>query len=1115
MSENVYPKVSAFEASGYGVSASPKFPKLEEAVLDYWKKDGTFQASINNREAGPHGDNEFVFYDGPPFANGLPHYGHLLTGYAKDLVARYQTQRGHKVERRFGWDTHGLPAELEAMKQLGMTDKQEILEMGIDNFNDAARASVLKYTNEWEQYVTRQARWVDFENDYKTLNVEYMESVIWAFKRLYDKGLTYQGFRVLPYCWKDETPLSNHELRMDDDVYQDRQDQTVTVAFTLTADDSLAANKNIVAELAGVEALAWTTTPWTLPTNQALAVGPDIEYVVVPGAGELSGRRFLIAADLLGTYAKDLGYAGESPAEDAAAAIIARYTGAQLEGVRYTPLWDYFADAEKWGTGTSWQILVADYVSTTDGTGIVHQAPAYGEDDQKVCESYDIPVVLSVDEGAKFLPLFGQPSPSGSTALAGIAGVQVFEANRTIINALKADGALIVEKSYVHSYPHCWRCRNPLIYRAITSWYVKVTEFKDRMSELNEQINWIPENVKYGQFGKWVENARDWSISRNRFWGSPIPVWVSDDPNYPRVDVYGSLEELKADFGRLPLNKEGKPDLHRPYIDELTRPNPDDPTGKSTMCRVEDVLDVWFDSGSMPYAQVHYPFENKDWFENHYPADFIVEYIGQTRGWFYTLHILATALFDRPAFKNVVSHGIVLGSDGQKMSKSLRNYPDVSEVLDRDGSDAMRWFLMSSPILRGGNLIVTEQGIREGVRQVMLPLWNVYHFFALYANAANKGAGYTAQVKYDSQHVMDRFILGKTRELVQQVTADMDSYDIWSACEHLRLYADALTNWYVRRSRERFFDEDPDAFDTLYTALVTVSKVAASLLPLTTEEIYRGLTGERSVHLADWPIAEDFADESELLSLMETVRAVCSTGSSLRKEKKIRVRQPLQSLTAAIANEQFAQLETAFGTKGADYFAKIVKDELNLREVILVNTQDANPADYGISQQLKVNARAAGPRLGKQVQTAIKASKSGDWTIAEDGTVTVAFNTIDGGLALVDGEYELATVVASSDDGTEREAAAVLPGGFLVLNIELTDELVAEGIARDTIRAIQQARKDAGLNVSDRINLTVSAPQDTLEALRTHEELVTGETLAVSLDLTESESLTITVAKAA
>ena len=1111
---HVYPKASAFEAAGSGVTASPKFPALEEAVLDYWKKDNTFSASVENRPAGENGENEFVFYDGPPFANGLPHYGHLLTGYAKDLVARYQTQRGHKVERRFGWDTHGLPAELEAMKQLGMTDKREILEMGIDNFNDAARASVLKYTNEWEKYVTRQARWVDFENDYKTLNVEYMESVIWAFKRLYDKGLTYQGFRVLPYCWKDETPLSNHELRMDDDVYKDRQDQTVTVAFRLTADTALGADEKVAAELDGVEALAWTTTPWTLPTNQALAVGPEIEYSVVPGAGKFEGRSFLIASDLLGSYAKDLGYEGDQPEKDADAAVTARYTGSQLEHVRYTPLWDYFADAEKWGTETSWQILVADYVTTGDGTGIVHQAPAYGEDDQKVCEGYGIPVILSLDEGAKFLNLFAEPTASGSTALAEIAGVQAFDANRTIINALKADDVLIREKSYVHSYPHCWRCRTPLIYRAITSWYVKVTDFKDRMYELNKQINWIPENVKYGQFGKWVENARDWSISRNRFWGSPIPVWVSDDPNYPRMDVYGSLEELKADFGRLPLNKDGEPDLHRPYIDELTRPNPDDPTGKSTMRRVEDVLDVWFDSGSMPYAQVHYPFENQEWFENHYPADFIVEYIGQTRGWFYVLHVLATALFDRPAFKNVISHGIVLGSDGQKMSKSLRNYPDVSEVLDRDGSDAMRWFLMSSPILRGGNLIVTEQGIREGVRQVMLPLWNVYHFFALYANAANNGEGYSAKLKYDSQHVMDRFILGKTRELIEQVTAAMDSYDIWNACESLRQYADALTNWYVRRSRERFFNEDTDAFDTLYTALVTVSKVAASLLPLSSEEIYRGLTGERSVHLADWPEASAFADESDLLALMQTVREVCSAGSALRKEKKIRVRQPLQKMTVAIAPEQFAALGTAFGEKGAEYFANIVEDELNLRQVELVSADTVDPADYGISQQLKVNARAAGPRLGKQVQVAIKASKSGDWTVTEDGTVLVGVAALDGGLALEEGEYELATVVAADAEGAEHTAATVLPGGFLVLNIELTDELVAEGIARDTIRAIQQARKDADLNVADRINLSIAAPEETLAALRANEALVTGETLAVSLQLSEAAELSISVAKA-
>jgi len=1060
------------------VDTNLNFVEREREVLAFWTAHDIAQKAIDQRE----GCDTFTFYDGPPTANGKPHIGHVLTRVIKDMLPRYQSMKGKKVLRKAGWDTHGLPVELEVEKAIGINGKEQIEAYGIEPFIKKCRESVWKYKGMWEEFSDVVGFWADMEHPYITYENDFIESEWWALKEIWKKGLLYKGHKVIPYCPRCGTPLSSHEVAQG---YKDVKERSAIVKFKAKDEDAYF--------------LAWTTTPWTLPSNLGLCVNPEVEYVKI----RVGGTVYYLAAALVDAVFE--GVDGERE-------VLATFKGRDLEYRDYEPLYPYAVGKIN---KKAFFVVCDDYVTTEDGTGIVHQAPAYGEDDQKVCESYDIPVVLSVDEGAKFIPLFEQPSPSGSTALAGIAGVQVFEANRTIINALKADGALIVEKSYVHSYPHCWRCRNPLIYRAITSWYVKVTEFKDRMSELNEQINWIPENVKYGQFGKWVENARDWSISRNRFWGSPIPVWVSDDPNYPRVDVYGSLEELKADFGRLPLNKEGKPDLHRPYIDELTRPNPDDPTGKSTMRRVEDVLDVWFDSGSMPYAQVHYPFENKDWFENHYPADFIVEYIGQTRGWFYTLHILATALFDRPAFKNVVSHGIVLGSDGQKMSKSLRNYPDVSEVLDRDGSDAMRWFLMSSPILRGGNLIVTEQGIREGVRQVMLPLWNVYHFFALYANAANKGAGYTAQVKYDSQHVMDRFILGKTRELVQQVTADMDSYDIWSACEHLRLYADALTNWYVRRSRERFFDEDPDAFDTLYTALVTVSKVAASLLPLTTEEIYRGLTGERSVHLADWPIAEDFADESELLSLMETVRAVCSVGSSLRKEKKIRVRQPLQSLTAAIANEQFAQLETAFGAKGADYFAKIVKDELNLREVILVNAQDANPADYGISQQLKVNARAAGPRLGKQVQTAIKASKSGDWTIAEDGTVTVAFDTIDGGLALVDGEYELVTVVASSDDGTEREAAAVLPGGFLVLNIELTDELVAEGIARDTIRAIQQARKDAGLNVSDRINLTVSAPQDTLEALRAHEELVTGETLAVSLDLTEGESLTITVAKAA
>ena len=1096
---------------GQAVPASPNLPRIEEEILAYWKQDDTFRASVENRATGRNGDNEFVFYDGPPFANGLPHYGHLITGYAKDAVGRFQTQKGHRVERRFGWDTHGLPAELEAQRQLGIEDVTEITRpggIGIEKFNEACRSSVLRYTKEWEDYVTRQARWVDFEHDYKTLDPDYTESVLWAFKQLYDKGLAYQGHRVLPYCWNDRTPLSNHELKMDDDVYQDRTDNTVTVGLRL--------EKKLREDSARPElALIWTTTPWTLPSNSAVAVGPEIEYslVEVDAAhnSKLAGERVIIASDLIGAYAKEL---GEDPS------VVATYKGSELVGTHYHPIYDYFDTPERRAQGAApgpngWSIIAADYVTTTDGTGLVHQAPAFGEDDMWTCMEYGIGVVLPVDEGGSF-----------TREVSDYEGMQIFDANRYVVADLREQAGpiarrapeiravLVREKSYVHSYPHCWRCRTPLIYRAITSWYVKVTDFKDRMYELNKQINWIPENVKYGQFGKWVENARDWSISRNRFWGSPIPVWVSDDPNYPRMDVYGSLEELKADFGRLPLNKDGEPDLHRPYIDELTRPNPDDPTGKSTMRRVEDVLDVWFDSGSMPYAQVHYPFENQEWFENHYPADFIVEYIGQTRGWFYVLHVLATALFDRPAFKNVISHGIVLGSDGQKMSKSLRNYPDVSEVLDRDGSDAMRWFLMSSPILRGGNLIVTEQGIREGVRQVMLPLWNVYHFFALYANAANNGEGYSAKLKYDSQHVMDRFILGKTRELIEQVTAAMDSYDIWNACESLRQYADALTNWYVRRSRERFFNEDTDAFDTLYTALVTVSKVAASLLPLSSEEIYRGLTGERSVHLADWPEASAFADESDLLALMQTVREVCSAGSALRKEKKIRVRQPLQKMTVAIAPEQFAALGTAFGEKGAEYFANIVEDELNLRQVELVSADTVDPADYGISQQLKVNARAAGPRLGKQVQVAIKASKSGDWAVTEDGTVLVGVAALDGGLALEEGEYELATVVAADAEGAEHTAAAVLPGGFLVLNIELTDELVAEGIARDTIRAIQQARKDADLNVADRINLSIAAPEETLAALRTNEALVTGETLAVSLQLSEADELSISVAKA-
>ncbi len=1047
-----YPLTTGDADAGDELTASPDFPAIEDGILAFWKKDDTFQASIDRRE----GCEEWVFYDGPPFANGLPHYGHLLTGYAKDLFPRYQTMRGKLVHRRFGWDTHGLPAELEAMRQLGITEKRQIEEMGIARFNEKARESVLEYTREWEDYVTRQARWVDFENDYKTLDLPFMESVIWAFKQLYDKGLAYEGFRVLPYCWHDETPLSNHELRMDDDVYRMRQDQSVTVTFPLDGPRAESLG------LTGVKALAWTTTPWTLPTNLALAVGPAISYAVISsgplGASDGSAEgvaEYLLAADTVAAYAKDLGYGS---AEAAVTAISRTLLGAELGGVAYDRLWDYYADEETWGTQNAWRILVADYVATGEGTGIVHQAPAFGEDDQIACAAAGIPVIVSVDDGGKFL-----------SQVADVAGLQVFDANRPLVHKLRADGRLLRLASYEHSYPHCWRCKNPLIYKAVSSWFVSVTKFRDRMGELNEQINWVPDNVKEGQFGKWLSNARDWSISRNRYWGSPIPIWKSDDPEYPRVDVYGSLDELERDFGVRVT------DLHRPYIDDLTRPNPDDPTGGSTMRRIEDVLDVWFDSGSMPFAQVHYPFENAEFFEEHNPADFIVEYIGQTRGWFYMLHVLSTALFDRPAFRSVISHGIVLGSDGQKMSKSLRNYPDVSEVFDRDGADAMRWYLMASSVIRGGNLVVTEEGIREGVRQLMLPLWNSYYFFTLYANAS----GHTAVWRTDPPGVLDRYLLAKTRQLITDATTHFDNLDSPLAANALRDFADVLTNWYVRRSRDRFWSgDDPDAFDTLYTVLETLTRLAAPLLPLVTEKVWKGLTGGRSVHLTDWPDAALFPDDGELVRSMDRVREIASSGLGLRKATGLRVRLPLAELVVVAEN-----------SVDLHPFSEILREELNVKAVVLRELGEHSLADFGIQRKITVNSRVAGPRIGKDVQTVIQAAKAGDWAPNGDGAIV-------GGIELLPGEFDLQ--LHATDDA---QAITFLPrGGFVLLDTVTTWELEAEGLARDLIRGVQDTRRGAELRVSDRIDLALYfASSSEKSGVEPFEGAIAEETLARSI----------------
>jgi len=1042
VTEHGYPKLA---------TGAPDFPALECGVLDYWAGDDTFRASIERRE----GAEEYVFYDGPPFANGLPHYGHLLTGYVKDIVPRYRTMRGYKVERRFGWDTHGLPAELEVQRQLGITDKSQIEAMGIGAFNDACRDSVLRYTAEWRAYVTRQARWVDFDNDYKTLDLPFMESVIWAFKQLWDKGLAYEGVRVLPYCWNDETPLSSHELRMDDDVYQSRQDPAVTVGFRITATGS---------DLDGAYLLIWTTTPWTLPSNQAVAVNPGVEYALIAS----EGNRYVLATARLAGYGREL---GEEPE------VLATYTGEQLLGLRYLPPFAFFADSEN-----SFQVLRGDFVTTEDGTGIVHMAPAYGEDDKATTDTVGITPVTPVDARGRF---------DGSVP--DYQGTLVFDANPLIIKDLKNGTGpaavnapvLVRHETYDHPYPHCWRCRNPLIYRAVSSWFVKVTDFRDRMVELNQQITWYPEHVKDGQFGKWLSGARDWSISRNRYWGTPIPVWTSDDPAYPRIDVYGSLDELERDFGVRP------DDLHRPYIDALTRPNPDDPTGTATMRRIEDVFDVWFDSGSMPYAQVHYPFENDEWFHGvdstdpdkqvggHNPGDFIVEYIGQTRGWFYTLHVLATALFDRPAFKTCVAHGIVLGNDGAKMSKSLRNYPDVNEVFDRDGSDAMRWFLMASPILRGGNLIVTEQGIREGVRQVQLPLWNAYSFLALYAPQVGRW-------RTDSTHVLDRYILAKLAALRDDLTGAMDICDISGACELLRQFTEALTNWYIRRSRARFWDEDRDAIDTLHTVCEVTTRLAAPLLPMTTELIWRSITGERSVHLTDWPEAGMLPADPDLVGAMDQVREVCSTASSLRKAKKLRVRLPLPKITVAIDDSEKLRP-----------FNDLIADELNVKSVEL--TDDI--ATYG-RFELAVNARAAGPRLGKAVQDAIKAVKAGRGVLNSDGTLTADQ------IVLRADEYNSRLVAA------DEEYTAALPGGvgLVVLDGTVTEELEAEGWAKDRIRELQDLRKSTGLDVSDRITVQMAVPAERAQWARTHRDLIAGEILATGFDFVEpSEGLAVDI----
>lgn len=1004
---------------------SPKeLPSVDQEILEFWKADGTFQASIDERPE----DDQFVFYDGPPFANGLPHYGHLLTGFAKDVIPRYQTMKGKRVERRFGWDTHGLPAELAAEKTLGISGRLAVLDMGIDKFNEAARGEVMKYAAEWEDYVTRQARWVDFENDYKTLDITFMESCLWAFKQLWDKGVVYKDYRVVPYSWAVESPLSNFETRLDNS-YRNRTDPAVTIGFKIAEGQG---------DLSGAQLLIWTTTPWTLPSNLAAAAGADITYVVMAK----DGQRYILSANGVEKFKKQLEGAEQ----------VGEVKGTDLAGLKYHPPFDYFVGREN-----AHQVLLEDFVVDEDGTGIVHLSPGFGEDDLNACRKAGIRPVVPVDAAGKY-----------TSEVADYEGMLVFDANKPIIQRMKEEGKLFRHDTYDHNYPHCWRTDEPLIYKAVDSWYLRVSDYRDRMVELNQQINWAPGHVKDGIFGNWLAGAQDWNISRSRFWGTPIPVWVSDDPAYPRTDVYGSIEDLERDFGVKVT------DLHRPFIDELTRPNPDDPTGKSTMRRVEDVFDVWFDSGSMPYAQVHYPFENKETFEQNFPADFIVEYVAQTRGWFYTLMVLSTMLFDRPPFKNAICHGVVLDENRQKLSKRLRNYPDPLGFFDEFGSDVMRWFLISSPVLNGGDLLVPKEGreIASVQREAIAPLLNAYSFFSLYANLEARAP----QRVTTADDPLDLYILTKTGELAENVGAALDAYDIPKATRETVSYFDALTNWYIRRSRSRFWGAQDEAskdaaFDTLYTVLVQATRICAPLLPIISEKLYKALTGERSVHLTTWPTADEFPADHDLVRSMDLVRDACSAALAVRERSRLRVRLPLKTLT--IVHSESAGLAP---------FKSLIADEINVRGVELSTDLDA----YG-AVQLRPDPKI-GKRLGKAMKEVMGAAKRGEFELNADGTATV------GGQTLSPNEFLLAMV---TEEGSAAEPFAGT--GAVVVDISVDEDQEREGLARDLIRAVQTARKDAGLEVSDRIALGVEGGPLVAAAVDAHGDFIKSEVLALSL----------------
>ncbi|MBK5201008.1 MAG: isoleucine--tRNA ligase [Spirochaetaceae bacterium] len=1031
------------------VNTKIDFPKAEEEIMSFWDKEDIFLKSIEQRPA----DNEFVFYDGPPFATGLPHFGHLVPGTIKDVIPRYHSMKGQRVYRTFGWDCHGLPVEYEMEKTLGISGHSAIEEFGVANFNDECKSIVLRYTSQWKSTIKRMGRWVDFENGYRTMDKNYMESIWWVFKSLFDKGLIYEGYNILPYSPKLACPLSNFEVNLGG--YKDVTDQAVTVRFLMdgTTDTYF---------------LAWTTTPWTLPSNLALALGAEIDYVKIKDGDEY----YILGKARLSHYYKD-----ESTYE-----IVEEYKGKDLAGIGYTPLFPYFKNLKE--ENGAFITVLGDYVTTEDGCGIVHTSSGFGEDDYLVLKDTGIPVVCPIDDECQF-----------TEEVPDFQGRFVKDTDSDIIKMLKEKGQLVKRENFLHPYPFCYRTKLPLIYRAMTCWYVDVQKIKQIMIDSNEEITWVPSHLKHGRFGKWLEGARDWAISRNRFWGNPIPIWKCDGSEH--MEVIGSCAELEEKSGVKVT------DLHKQFVDEITWPSPD---GQGTMRRISDVLDCWFESGSMPYAQHHYPFENKEYLENNFPADFICEGLDQTRGWFYTLTIIAAGLFEKPAFYNCVTNGIVLTAEGKKMSKSERNYTDPMEVINQYGADALRFALMNSNVVHADDLKFSEDSVKDSLKTLLLPLWNAYSFFVTYANIDNYSPSTTNLS--DLENPLDKWIISTTQGLIKEVSEALDAYDIQTASAALVSFIDNLNNWYIRRSRRRFWRSENDgakkqAYDTLYYVLMNLVKVAAPIVPFITEQIYTNLKTEDmplSVHLTDYPEYEEELRDLELEKKMSLTMKAIVMGRSLRSSHNLKTRQPLAKLFLVDRNEYERNILQSMTT--------IIGEELNVKEV-LIQADESNLVNYNA----KANFKVLGKKLGKNMkEVATEIMKFDSATITD---------ILEGKEKSI--KYSEGTIVLTEDDlaiqRTEMEDVKAINDGELTIGFDtkLTVELINEGRARDIIRAIQTLRKTMDFDVADHIELTYDGNCDIDAVFKTFESYIMSETLCDNFekgkvdaeDISIGEDLTI------